>query len=226
MFISLWRTFVLFITVTAALRFMGKRQIGELQPSELATTIIISNIAAIPIENIGSPMINGILAIILLACMEVVISSVALKSRLFRGVVLGHARCVIRDGCVDESELRNLRWSLDDLTEMLRVNGIFNIDEVLFAIVETNGSLSMYPKFKNRPTTNEALNIKQSGCEAPPVLIINDGYVDKTALAYCNLDEKWLSKTLLSEKVVAKDVFFMSCDRSAKYRIVKKERLK
>ena len=223
MFISLWRTFVLFVAVSVALRFMGKRQLGELQPSELATTIMISNIAAIPIENIGSPMINGILSIALLACLEVLLSVVILKSRKLRGVVLGHPRCVIRDGTLDQKELSDLRWSLDDLMELLRGNGVFDIDEVLFAIVETNGSLSVYPKFKDRPATTENLNVPLSECESPPVFVINDGELDTAALKYCNLSAEWLNKTLAEHKLSVSEVFAMSCDRSAKYVLVKKE---
>lgn len=222
MLISLWRTFFLFLFVSLCLRFMGKRQIGELQPSELATTIMISNIAAIPIENIGSPILNGLLAIALLACLEVIISIITLKSRLVRGIMLGHPRCIIRDGKVDQNEMRALRWSIDDLTELLRANGIFDIDEVLLAIVETNGSLSAYQKHKFRPVNNEGLKIPLNGSEMPPVVIISDGEADKNALDYCNLDEAWLDKTLKSESVKLKDVFFMSCDRSAKYRLVRK----
>lgn len=224
MFISLWRTFVLFLTVSIVLRFMGKRQLGELQPSELATTIMISNIAAIPIENIGSPMINGFLSIVLLACLEILLSVAILKSRKLRGIVLGHPRCVIRDGKLDQKELSDLRWSLDDLTELLRGNGVFDIDEVLFAIVETNGSLSVYPKFKNRPVTNEALLIPVSGCEAPPVIIINDGEIDEQALKYCNLDKAWLNKVLKEKELSEKDIFAMNCDRSAQYILIKKEK--
>ncbi|MBP1556854.1 MAG: hypothetical protein J6A76_02955, partial [Oscillospiraceae bacterium] len=90
MLITVWRTLILFLVVSVALRFMGKRQIGELQPSELATTIMISNIAAIPIENNGSPMINGILSIALLACIEVLLSAAMLKSQKLRAISLGH----------------------------------------------------------------------------------------------------------------------------------------
>lgn len=226
MLISLWRTFFLFSFVSLCLRFMGKRQIGELQPSELATTIIISNIAAIPIENINSPLINGILSIALLACLEVILSMATLKSRFMRGMMLGHPRCIIRDGKIDQSEMRSLRWSIDDLTELLRSNGIFDIDEVLLAIVETNGSLSAYQKHKFRPVNNEGLNIPLNGSEMPPVIIISDGETDKNALSYCNLDETWLQKTLDAENVRLSDVFLMSCDRSAKYRLVRKENLK
>lgn len=224
MIISLWRTFLLFSVVTVMLRFMGKRQIGELQPSELVTTIMISNIAAIPIENINSPIVNCILAIIFLSCIEVLLSAAALKSRSFRGFAMGHPRCVIRDGKVDEKELRALRWSLDDLTELLRTNGIFDIDEVLFAIVETNGSLSTYQKHQSRPVTNSDLGIVSQRDGAPPVLIISDGEVDKNALGYCGIDEKWLDKTLSAKGIRAKDIFMMSCDRSLQYKLVLKEK--
>lgn len=226
MFVSFWRTFVLFLAVTVALRFMGKRQIGELQPSELATTIMISNIAAIPIENSGSPMINGLLAIAMIACMEVLISAAILKFPALRALSLGHTRCIIRDGKVIEAELRNLRWSLDDLMKMLRINGIFDIDEVLFAFVETNGSLSAYPKFEHREVTNSSLDIPVPEQQAPPVLLISDGKVDKNALGYCGLSEKWLYDVLKKEKLLPDDVFLMSCDRSRNYRLIKKERCK
>jgi len=224
MIISLWRTFLLFATVTVVLRFMGKRQIGELQPSELVTTIMISNIAAIPIENINSPIINCVLAIIFLSCMEVLLSALSLKFRSFRGLAMGHPRCVIRDGEIVEKELRALRWSLDDLMELLRNDSIFDIDDVLFAIVETNGSLSCCLKYKSRPVTNDDIGLSCFKDEAPPVLIILDGEVDKNALAYCCVDEKWLSAVLTQKNLSSRDVFMMSCDRNKNYKIVLKEK--
>ncbi len=224
MLITLWRTLFLFLTVSAALRFMGKRQIGELQPSELATTIMISNIAAIPIENIGAPMINGILSIALLACIEVMLSAALLKFPKLRSLSLGNVRCVIRDGKVIERELRKLRWSLDDLMKMLRANGIFDISEVLFAFVETNGNLSAYQKFPNRNTTNGTIGKKPPKDDAPPVLLISDGRIDKNALSYCKLNEQWLYDLLKKEKLRPKDVFLLSCDRNQSYHLIKKER--
>jgi uncharacterized membrane protein YcaP (DUF421 family) len=201
MLITLWRTMILFIAVTCSL--MGKRQIGELQPSELVTTIMVSNIAAIPIENPGSPMINGLLSIALLACLEVLFSALLLKSKKLRGIIIGHPRCVIRDGTVDQRELR----SLDDLMEMLRSSGTFDISEVLFAIVETNGSLSIYPKFSNRPVTNgdlSMLDIEPPASEAPPVIVVADGELDRNALGYCNLSERWLKELLTERKLKRK----------------------
>ena len=227
MLITLWRTMVLFIAVTCSLRFMGKRQIGELQPSELVTTIMISNIAAIPIENPGSPMINGLLSIALLAFLEVLFSALLLKNKKLRGMIIGHPRCVVRDGTVDQQELRSLRWSIDDLMEMLRGAGTFDISEVLFAIVETNGSLSVYPKFPNRPSTNgdlSMLGIEPPSSEAPPVIVISDGQLDRNALAYCNLSERWLDDLLRQRNLKIEEIFLLSCNRAAEVHIVKKEK--
>ncbi|MEG1774094.1 MAG: DUF421 domain-containing protein, partial [Oscillospiraceae bacterium] len=177
MLIAFWRTIFLYLLVIVALRFMGKRQIGELQPSELVTTIMISNIAAIPIENMDGPLITGIIPIVLLACLEVLSSALNLKSRAVRAVVVGRPRALIHDGTIDQKELEKLRWSIDDLMEQLRGNGIFDLAEVDFALVETNGSLSVYPKFAARGVTNADLHLSASGCDSPPVLIINDGEV-------------------------------------------------
>lgn len=227
MLISLWRTLFLFVVVTCSLRFMGKRQIGELQPSELVTTIMISNIAAIPIENLGSPMINGLLSIALLACLEVLFSAALLKSKRLRGMIIGHPRCVVRDGTVDQNELQSLRWSIDDLMEMLRGAGTFDLSEVLFAIVETNGNLSVYPKFPHRPATNgdlAMLGIEPPSSEAPPAIIISDGKLDPNALAYCNLSERWLNELLEQKKLAIEDIFLLSCNRAAEIHLVKKEK--
>ena len=229
MLITVWRTLFLFFAVTCALRFMGKRQIGELQPAELVTTIMISNIAAIPIENPGSPILNGVLSIALLACLEVLFSAILLKSRIIRGILIGHPRCVIRDGTVDQKELRALRWSIDDLMEMLRTAGSFDISEVLFAIVETNGSLSVYPKFQNRPATNQDLSmlgITPPACEAPPVIVVSDGQLDRQALRYCNLTEERLNRLLQERGLEIGEIFLLSCNRAAQLHIVKKEGLR
>ena len=208
MFISLWRTLIMFLIVSVILRFMGKRQIGELQPSELVTTIMISNIAAIPIENIDMPFINGVASILLLACLEILFSALALKFRKFRLIAVGHSKYIIHEGKIDQKIMQDLRWSIDDLMEQLRITGVFDISDVAFAIVETNGKLSVYQKPQN----------------APPVIIINDRIVDYKALAYCNLTAEWLDKTLKQNNCTVKDIFLMTCDRSTDYKIIKKEK--
>ena len=185
---------------------------------------MISNIAAIPIENIDSPIISCLLAIGFLSCLEVLLSALTLKFRTFRGIAMGHPRCVVRDGKVDEKELRALRWSLDDLMEQLRSLSIFDINEVLFAIVETNGSLSAYQKYQYRPATNGDLNLKCQQDDAPPVLVISDGEVDQKALSYCRITESELRKILKRKHVSPSDVFMMSCDRNLNYSLALKEK--
>ena len=144
-----------------------------------------------------------------------------------RGIIIGHPRCVIRDGTVDQRELRSLRWSIDDLMEMLRSSGTFDISEVLFAIVETNGSLSIYPKFSKRPATNgdlSMLDIEPPASEAPPVIVVADGELDRNALGYCNLSERWLKELLTERKLKLEDIFLLSCNRAAEVHIVKREK--
>lgn len=226
MFIVFWRTTILFFLVIVVLRFMGKRQIGELQPSELVTTIMISNIAAIPIENIDTPLAAGVIPIAVLACYEVLSSALTLKSRKLRGLVVGKSRTIIHDGTIDQRELRNLRWSIDDLMEQLRGAGTFDIEEVAFAVAETNGNLSVYPKFSARPVVNEDLGLPTPGCDSPPAIVINDGQVVEVALRYLNLSPEWLEKVLREEGHAVRDIFLMSSDRTAKYKIVLKEGIK
>ena len=214
------RTVVLYIAIVLALRIMGKRQLGELQPAELVVTILVSNIATLSIEDTNIPLLGSILPIFMLVSCEVLISVIILKSGYARKLISGNPRILIRDGVLDQEEMRNLRWSIDDVTEQLRMNNIFDIRDVSFAIVETSGYLSAYPKFSARPVTAQMMNIPANGePDAPPMTVINDGVLDRDALTFLNLREEWLYKILEEEKVTVQDVFLMTCDRRAQYSI-------
>lgn len=226
MLIAFWRAFFLYVLVICCLRFMGKRQIGELQPSELVTTIIISNIAAIPIENMGTPLISSTVPIVLLACMEVLSSGVILKSRRARKIIMGSPRTVIQTGKIKEEELRKIRWSIDDLMEQLRANGIFDISEVDYGIVETNGKLSVYQKFEHRPLTNKDAGIKKQGFDSPAVILISDTEVLADGLHFCEVDDTWLANTLRREHLKQQEIFLMSCNKDKQYFIARKEKAK
>jgi len=218
------RTVVLYFTVITALRIMGKRQVGELQPAELVVTIMISNIATLSIEDTNIPLLGSILPIFVLVSCEVFESVVSLKSRVMRKLLSGNPRIIIRDGALNQTELKNLRWSVDDLTEQLRLNGIFDIREVSFAVVETTGALSVYQKFGARPATAQMLNIPPDGePDVPPVTVICDGQLDIDALNYLNLRREWLDKILSEKGLSVKQVFMMTCDRRAGYSIVEKD---
>src|SRR5699024_4709883 len=125
--------------IVFSLRIMGKRQLGELQPSELVATILVSNIATLPIEDTNIPLLAGIVPILTLVSFEVILSSITLKSRMARKIVSGNPVIVIRDGRIDQKQMRSIRFSIDDLMEELRTNSIFDIRDVAFAIVETTG---------------------------------------------------------------------------------------
>ena len=225
MSIAVMRTILIYFIVIVALRIMGKRQVAELAPAELVVTIMISNIATLSIEDTNIPILGSILPIFVLVGCEVSESFASLKSRVLRRWFSGSPRIIIRDGVIDQRELGNLRWSIDDLTEQMRQNGIFDIREVSFAMVETSGALSAYQKFGARPASAQMLNLPANGePDAPPLTVIADGKLDADALSFLNLRREWLDKILAEKQLAVGDVFMMTCDRRAEYRIIEKEK--
>ena len=141
MLIIIIRTIILYFLIVFSLRLMGKKQLGELQPSELVTTIMISNIATLALEDSATPMIMGAVPILMIVSLDVIMSGVLLKSTKIRKAVSGTARVIISDGVIDQKEMKNLRYTIDDLTEAMREQGIFDLSQVQYAIVETTGKL-------------------------------------------------------------------------------------
>ena len=218
------RTLVLYSCIVFSMRIMGKRQLGELQPSELVVTLLVSNIATLSIEDTNVPLLGSVLPIFTLVSCEVLVSWLIMKNSVARKIISGNPRIVIRNGTIDQKEMKNLRWSLDDLTEQLRINNIFDIGEVDYAVVETSGNLSAYQKFAYRAVTPEMMQMPPNGSpDAPPMTVISDGELDVDALAFLNLRKEWLDKLLQEKNLRIQDVFLLSCDRSAKYILVKKE---
>ncbi|WRS27655.1 DUF421 domain-containing protein [Oscillospiraceae bacterium MB08-C2-2] len=223
MVILLIRTILLYTLIIFALRIMGKRQIGELQPSELVVTILVSNIATLSIEDNNVPLLGSIIPILMLISCEVVISVVTMKSSRLRKIITGNPYVIIRDGVIDQKGMKDLRWTIDDLMEQLRINNIFDIDEVAYAVVETSGKLSSYQKASVRPPSAKMMSIKVKSDYILPMVLINDGELIKNAFPYLGLDEKWLQSTLKAEGVSVEEVFLMSCDSTGRYYIAKKE---
>ncbi|RPF48308.1 uncharacterized membrane protein YcaP (DUF421 family) [Hydrogenoanaerobacterium saccharovorans] len=221
------RTIILYFVIVFSLRIMGKRHLGELQPSEFVVAIMISNIATLPIEDTNIPLVAGIVPILTLVSFEVIISSIGLKCKTVRKLVSGNPIIIIRDGVIDQKKMRELRYSIDDLIEQLRSKDIFDISEVAYAIVETNGQLSVFQKYPYRITTNEDLNIPEPSCaDSPPMVLISDGELIEDTLNYCNLRKEWLEKTLREQGVEQKDIFIMTCNRAANYHLVLREKKK
>ena len=212
MLIIIIRTILLFLLIVFSLRLMGKKQLGELQPSELVTTIMISNIATLALEDASTPMLMGVIPILMIVCLDVILSGILLKNARIRKTVSGTARVVISDGVVDQAELKNLRYTIDDLTEAMRDQGIFDISQVQYAIVETTGKINFLQK--EQPAKN------------PPEKIIRDGELTKDALDRTPLGEGWVMKILGQNKAKLPDVFLMSADPDGNYQLVMKEDVK
>jgi uncharacterized membrane protein YcaP (DUF421 family) len=217
------RAIVLYLIIIFGIRLMGKRQIGEFQPSELVITILISNIATLPIEDINIPMILGAVPILALVSFELILSNLTLKNKKLRDLVSGHAFYVIRNGEIDQMALKELRFSVDDLMESLRGQNIFDIKDVNFAIVETTGKISVLPKSISQPPSAQNLNVKTTDAP-PPSVLISDGKVVKNSIEQLELGVGWLEKTLKLENLDIKDVFMMTCNSQKDYLIVPKQK--
>lgn len=221
MAIVLIRAVILYILITFSLRLMGKRQLGELQPSELVVTILISNIAAIPVEDSSVPMIMGIVPILTLVCLDVIMSGIMLKSAKVRKLMIGSPRIIISEGDILQKEMKRLRYTVDDLTEAMREQQIFDINQIHYAIVETTGKINFLLKKDYQPSEKQDVSAGGS-TDNPPSVIIRDGITDKEQLRLLGLGEQWLTKTLRENNVGIKGVFLMTADRNGNHTIVKK----
>lgn len=223
MFVVIIRAFILYILIIFSLRILGKRQIGELQPSELVTTILISNIAAIPIEDTNVPMLLSFAPIITIVFLELVISHIILKSRKLRLMVTGRPIVIIENGQLNQKAMKKLRFTIDDLMEGLRAKDVFDISDVYYAVVETNGQISVLLKFEAQTVTPKILELK--GKQSPvPMVIISDGKLLYKNLKECNLGLLWLKNTIRENNYQMKDIFLMTADHNAGYLIIPKEK--
>ena len=223
MLITLIRVTILYFFIIVCMRFMGKRQLGELQPTELVITILLSEIASIPIQDNGVPLVNSVVAVLLLVSLEIINSAVCLKSAKLRNIIEGNPIVIIRDGVVDQKRMKQLRFSSEDLIEQLRQKDVFDINEVKFAIIETNGQLSVMLKEKHQPITQETLDStsKEKGLQC---MIVNDGKILEKSFSDCNMDENKLNKFFRKNNISPDEILFMLADSLENYTIVRKDK--
>lgn len=215
------RALILYIIVIFSVRLMGKRQIGELQPSELVITILVSNIATLPLEDLNIPLVMGILPILSLVCFEVIMSWLSLKSKCLRHAVTGTPKVIIRDGVLDQKVMEDLRFSVDDLMTALRGNSVFDIADVQFAIVETNGSVSVYEKYAQRNVKNTDLNLTGTSMD-PPVIIVSDGKLITQGLNETGLKKQWVYDLIERKHMELSDIFLLTADKNGTYNLIKR----
>lgn len=222
MLVTLIRAAILYFFIIICMRLMGKRQLGELQPTELVITFLISETVTIPLQDNGIPIINSIFAVLLLVCLEIFNSAVCLKSARIRSIVEGNPIIVIRNGVVDQKKLRQLRFSIEDLLEQLRQKDIFDINDVRYAFIETNGQLSVMLKPEKEPVTMGTVGEADSKTDLL-CLVICDGKILKKNFRNCNMDDKKLDNILKREKIKSEEVMFMLTDSCGNCTIVRKE---
>jgi len=217
------RTLILYVLVVLVMRLMGKRQMGELQPFELVITIMISELAAVPMQNTGVPLINGIIPILTLLFLQTLITFGSLKSDFIKRLVCGSPTILIAKGKILEDALRKTQYSLNDLMEQLRIKGFFNIHDIEYAILETDGDISVIPKSQKRYVTPADLEIPTK-YEGIPVSVIVDGKVKEESLKYANLTlEQMLTEIRKRGINNIQDVFLACIDPEGNWFVQKKE---
>lgn len=211
MLIIVLRTLILYGTVIISLRVMGKRQLGELQPSELVVAIMISDLASVPMQDIDIPLLWGILPVLTLIVAEVVLSFWSLKSKRARRFLAGEPSIVIYNGRIIEKELSRLRFNVNDLLSELRLGGCYDISDVEAAVVETSGKLSIIQKCGARGVTVDDLDGGGSKKEGLPFVIISDGTLNKEELRRSGHSRAWLREELAKHGVRREqNVFLLS----------------
>lgn len=222
MIVVVIRTILMYATLIVAMRLMGKRQLGDLQPTELAVTIMLSDIAVIPLQEPGAPILSGIAPIALLVGLELLMSCIMLKAPRLARVITGNPVVVIRNGKPIWSALRRLRMTVEDLIDGLRELGYFNIEDIETGIVETNGKMSVYLKAGKQPMT-----IGDLQPTVPPrpmsCVVLTDGELNRFGLSLCGWEPEKVWQVLKTEKVSPKEVMLMTADSNGDYRIIRKE---
>ncbi len=208
------RTVILYFLLMLAMRLMGKRQLGELQPSELVVTLLLSDLAAVPMQDNGLPLLNGIIPILVLVALEVTLSCFMLKCPTLARLISGSPVPIIKDGRVDERVMRRLRITVDDLIEALRQQNIFDLQQVQYAIAETNGQISAFCYPQYQPASRGDIADRPPPDNGMPVVIISDGRRSDWGLTLCDLDELWLNRELQKHHCRQQDIFLLTATKS------------
>ena len=222
MSVPLVRTLVLYFAVICAVRLMGKRQLGEMDPAELVVTILVSDLAAVPMQDLGIPLFFGLVPIAALVTLEVLLSILSLKSRFFRRLLNGQPAIIIRKGQLDLSKLRQLRLTTEDLVVALRKQSVASVGDVKYGVIEPDGSLTIVLYPQQQPVTAEMLGItpKDTGL---PLVVVSDGKMVPRSLELLHLSPADIERRLKNQSIAVEDVFLMTLDDCGNTFLQKKE---
>ena len=216
MFIVFLRVIIIYVTVLVFLRLMGKRQIGEMQPYEVVITLIIADLATLPMSDSNIPLMNGILPLAILVLIHYAITLLTRKNQKIRRLMCGKPIIVINSNGIEYQAIKDLNMSVDDLIEMLRQLGYYSFDQVLYAIIETNGKLSVIPTSGNAPATAKDVNANNEPAQLPRI-IVSDGKTLKNELKELNISYKAFNKMLSDLQATSiKDILVLSIEENGK----------
>ena len=207
------RTIILYFLIVVGMRLMGKRQIGELE------------LAAVPMQDFGIPLLSGLLPILTLLALSLLLSQLSLRSLRLRALICGTPTVLIRGGKLQQDAMRKNRFTIDELMEELREQGVTRIEDVKYAVLENSGQLTVFPWTAQQPPTAEQLGLGLEDDVTLPMVIINDGRVIHRNLTACGRDENWLRKQLSREKASSpREIFLLTLDEQGQVFCVRKER--
>ena len=227
MITAFFRTAILYLLLIVGLRLTGKRQIGELEPIELVLTMLLSDLASVPMQDFGIPLVNGVIPIVTLLAMSMLLSCVSLRNVRFRTLICGKPAIIIRTGKLQQDAMRHNRLTRDGLFEEPRTQGVTDISDVKYAVLETGGQLSVLLRTAAQPATPYQLGLTYEDDVFLPTVIINDGRLLRGNLRQTGHDEAWLQAQLSENGVDApSQVFLLSIDERGKIICIVKDRAK
>lgn len=220
--ISILRTVFLYALIITAVRLMGKRQISQLQTSELVATLMLSELAILPIQNIDDPLFTGILPILAIVACEILMAVLMLKSFWFRQKVCGKPIVVIDKGKIHQDNMKRLRMTVEDLYEQLRMKDVFFLDQVNYAVLETNGSLSVVKNSADEPVTpkDAKIMVENKGIQ---VVVVADGDLAYSSLELIGQTPQWVLDKIRAANIPQEDIFIMTADTKGHTAIIPKK---
>ena len=213
MLTAYWRTVFIYLVLIVVIRLMGKRQIGQMEPSEFVVTMFVANLASILMEDASLPLYAGLVPIFTVLGLELVLAGLSMRSIKIRKLLCGKPVILIENGKIIQANLRKTRVTLDELTGHLREKDVLDLQSVQYAILETNGNLSVFPFPKEKPASAKEAGI-QVKRQYFPITIISDGKLLKENLSVAGKDEKWVKKVLLEKDAKLEDTWLLTVDGS------------
>ena len=213
MILSYLRTVILYLILIAVIRLMGKRQIGQMEPAEFVVTMLVANLASIPMQDGGIPLFTGVVPILTVLGVELVLSDLSLRSLRFRKLLCGKPVILIENGNILQKNLRKTRVTLDELTGHLREKDVLDLESVQYAILETNGNLSVFPYPKEKPASAKDAGI-QARKQYLPITIVSDGKLLHENLKIAKKDTRWVQQVLRDNRATLKETWLLTVDNA------------